>query len=228
MVDIPYIAEVASLIGDPARAGMLLALKNDGVISATELAHVAGVAPNTASDHLAKLTRARLIAVERQGRHRYYRLASAQVAEALEALETLAVKAAPRTPAPHVRDGAVRFARSCYDHLAGHLGVKLTWTLVNQGALATSEDGFALTKSGEALFTDLGIDFAALRARRRPLLRSCLDWSERRPHLGGALGASLLTRLSALGWLQRESGTRALAVTSLGRRGFQDRFQIEL
>lgn len=228
MADIPYIAEVAALIGDPARADMLLALKNAGVISATELAHVAGVAPNTASGHLAKLTQARLIAVERQGRHRYYRLASAQVAEALEALETLAVSAAPRTPPPQVRDGAVRFARSCYDHLAGHLGVKLTWALVNQGALAASEDGFALTKSGEALFTDLGIDFAALRARRRPLLRSCLDWSERRPHLGGALGASLLARLSALGWIRRKSGTRVVSVTSRGRQAFRDRFQIEL
>jgi DNA-binding transcriptional ArsR family regulator len=228
MVDVPYIAEVASLIGIPARADMLLALKNDGVLSATELAHVAGVAPNTASEHLAKLAQARLIAVERQGRHRYCRLASPEVAEALEALETLAVKAAPRTCPPHVRDGAVRFARSCYDHLAGQLGVKLTWALVNQGALASSEDGFALTKSGEAAFTDLGIDLAVLRARRRPLLRSCLDWSERRSHLGGALGASLLTRLSALDWIRRNSGTRALAVTILGRREFQDRFRIEL
>jgi DNA-binding transcriptional ArsR family regulator len=228
MVDIPYIAEVASLIGIPARADMLLALKNDGVLSATELAHVAGVAPNTASEHLAKLAQARLIAVERQGRHRYYRLTSAEVAEALEALETLAIKAAPRARPPHQRDDEVRFARSCYDHLAGHLGVKLTWALVTQGTLAASEDGFALTKRGEAVFTDLGIDLAALRAKRRPLLRSCLDWSERRPHLGGAIGASLLTRLAALNWVRRKPGTRALAVTTRGRHAFRDRFQIEL
>jgi DNA-binding transcriptional ArsR family regulator len=228
MVDIPYIAEVAALIGVPARADMLLALKTDGVLSATELAHVAGVAPNTASGHLAQLALARLVAVERQGRHRYYRLASAEVAETLEALETLAIKAAPRSRPPHVRDGAVRFARSCYDHLAGQLGVELTWALVNQGTLAASEDGFALTKSGEAAVTDLGINLPVLRTGRRRLLRSCLDWSERRPHLGGALGASLLTRLAALGWLRRQTGTRAVAVTSRGRQAFRDRFQIEL
>ena len=227
MIDIPHIAEVASLIGDPARANMLCALKDDGVLSATELAHIAGVAPNTASGHLAKLAQARLIAVERRGRHRYCRLASAEVAEALEALEALAVKAAPRTRPSQARDDGIRFARSCYDHLAGQLGVKLTWSLVNQGTLASSENGFALTKSGEAAVTDLGIDLAALRARRRPLLRSCLDWSERRPHLGGALGASLLTRLSALAWLRRQTGTRAVSLTSRGRQAFRDRFQIE-
>ena len=125
MIDVPYIAEVASLIGDPARANMLSALKDAPVLSATELAHVAGVAPNTASGHLAKLTQARMVTVTRQGRHRYYRLACDEVADALEALEALAVSAAPRQRRPGPRDDSIRFARTCYDHLAGRVGVKL-------------------------------------------------------------------------------------------------------
>lgn len=228
MADIPYIAEVAALIGDAARADMLLSLKDDGVLSASELAHVAGVAPNTASGHLAKLTQARLIAVERQGRHRYYRLASPEVAEALEALEVLAVKAASRARPPQGREDAIRFARSCYDHLAGELGVKLTWALVDQGHLVAEDDNLAFGFGGEAVFADLGIDLAALRAKRRPLVRSCLDWSERRPHLGGALGADLLARLVTLGWIERQAGTRAVRVTGRGRQAFRDRFRIAL
>ncbi len=227
MVDV-YIAEVASLMGDPARANMLCALKDDGALTATELAHVAGVAPSTASEHLAKLTRAGMIAVRRQGRHRYYRLARDEVADALESLEALAASAAPRHRPRAPRDESIRFARSCYDHLAGHLGVELYRSLVRLGYLKSTEDGCVLRKKGEAEFADLGIDLEALRTRRRRLARQCLDWSERRPHLSGALGAELFSGLCDRGWLRRERGTRAVSVTSRGRRGFRDRFQIDL
>lgn len=228
MIDIPYIAEVASLIGDPARANMLSALKDAPVLSATELAHVAGVAPNTASGHLAKLTQARMVTVTRQGRHRYYRLACDEVADALEALEALAVSAAPRQRPPGPRDDSIRFARTCYDHLAGRAGVKLAGSLLRLGYLTPTDDGFALGARGEAGFGEFGIEVHALRKNRRRLIRRCLDWSERRPHLGGALGASMLTRLCALGWLRRRKDTRAVVVTSLGRQAFRDRFAIEL
>ena len=196
MVDV-YIAEVASLMGDPARANMLCALKDDGALTATELAHVAGVAPRTASEHL-------------------------------ESLEPLAASAAPRHRPRAPRDESIRFARSCYDHLAGHLGVELYRSLVRLGYLKSTEDGCVLRKKGEAEFADLGIDLEALRTRRRRLAGQCLDWSERRPHLSGALGAELFAGLCDRGWLRRERGTRAVSVTSRGRRGFRDRFQIEL
>ena len=192
MADTPYIAEVAALIGDPARANMLLTLKDVGVLSATELAHVAGVAPNTASGHLARLTEAGIVTVERKGRHRYFRLAGDAVADALEALESLATRSVPRSRPPGPRDPAIRFARSCYDHLAGTLGVRLTWSLASRGYLKAAESNFLLTKKGERAFKNLGIDVDLLRAGRRQLTRRCLDWSEKRPHLGGPWGPDFL------------------------------------
>jgi len=228
MLDGPYIAEVAALIGDPARANMLLALKDEGALTASELSHIAGVSPQTASGHLAKLTRAGLAGVERQGRHRYFRLANAGVADALEALMGLSVKAAPRHRPPGPRDEALRFARSCYDHLAGRLGVALTWSLVEQGGLRALDDGFALTGRGERAFSNFGLELEALRQGRRPLTRRCLDWSERRPHLGGALGAAVMARAETLGWIERRRSGRAMLLTEAGRDGFSQVFGLDL
>lgn len=228
MIGVTYIAEIASLIGDPARANMLFALKDDGVLSATELSYIAGVAPNTASGHLAKLMQANMVTVERKGRHRFYRLAGAELAEALEALQELAVIATPRSHRPDPRGDAIRFARVCYDHLAGELGIKLAGSLVSLGYLGPPEDGFVLRKKGEAALVDLGIDLNELRAGRRRFVRLCLDWSGRRPHLGGALGASLCSRLKELGWVRRGKSTRAVFVTNKGRQGFRDWFDIEV
>lgn len=225
MTDKPYIAEVAALIGDPARANMLLTLKDVGVLSATELGHVAGVAPNTASGHLARLTEAGIITVERKGRHRYYCLAGDAVADALEALEALATRFAPSS---RPRDPAIRFARSCYDHLAGTLGVGLTWSLVGRGYLKAAESNFLLTEEGERTFKNLGIDVDLLRAGRRQFTRRCLDWSEKRPHLGGALGAGLFAGLCELGWLRPQKSSRVVSVTRQGRTALKDNFQIEL
>jgi DNA-binding transcriptional ArsR family regulator len=228
MLDIPYIAEVAALIGDPARANMLSAMKDDRALTATELAHVAGVAPNTASGHLAKLVQARLVAVEREGRLRWYRLASAQVAETLEALEELAVGAAPRSRFPGPRDEAIRFARVCYDHLAGEVGVRLAGALIGRGYLSDDDGASGLTRKGEKALIRFGLDVEALGTTRRRLVRRCLDWSGRQPHLGGALGASLFLRFHELGWVRRRPGTRAVTVTSRGRQGFRDWFDMQL
>lgn len=224
----PYIAEVASLIGDPARANMLAALKDERALTASELAFLARVTPQTASGHLARLTGARLVAVERQGRHRYYRLANADVADALEALMALAVAGPPRHRLPAAADDAVRFARTCYDHLAGRLGVGLAWSLVDRGYLRASDDGFALTRKGAAALGRFGIDTDALRHGRRPLTRRCLDWSERRPHLGGALGAAIFTRLRGLGWVRGGRTSRAVTLTENGRAGLAKAFALSL
>jgi len=228
MVEGPHIAEVAALIGDPARANILSALKDERALTATELAHVAGVSPQTASGHLSKLTEARLVAVSRQGRHRYYRLANRHVAEALEALMMLAATGRPRRRPRGPQDNAVRYARSCYDHLAGRLGVALTWSLVDLGHLRSNDDSFTLTKKGETALGAFGIDAGRLRRERRPLSRHCLDWSERRPHLGGALGAALLTRMQDLGWMKRTPGTRAVTLTAAGRIGLRDAFFLDM
>jgi DNA-binding transcriptional ArsR family regulator len=239
MADV-FIAEVASLMGDPARANMLCALKDDGVLTATELAHVAGVAPSTASEHLAKLTRAKMIAVRRQGRYRYYRLACDEVADALDSLVALAATVAPRDrlrmfghePIRAARicsgDESIRFARVCYDHLAGRLGVELYRSLVRLGYLKSINGGCVVRKRGEVGLAEFGIDLDALRARRRRFAGQCLDWSEQQSHLSGALGAELLARMYDREWLRRETGTRVLSVTRRGRRGFRDRFGIEL
>ncbi len=226
MVDLPYIAEAAALIGDPARANMLSALKDDGVLSATELAHVAGVAPNTASGHLSKLVDARMIKVERKGRHRFFTLASPEVADALESLEALAENTVPRHRPKNPQDNEIRYARSCYDHLAGSLGVQLAQALVRLEYIDETTHGFDLLVKGADAFTALGINLDALKAKRRCLLRACPDWSERHVHLGGALGARLFEHFCEHGWLRRRRGNRAVAVSPKGRTAFRETFRM--
>jgi len=227
MVDMPYIAESAALIGDPARANMLSALKDDGVLSATELAHVAGVAPNTASGHLARLTEAGMVTVECKGRHRFYRLTCHEVAEALEALEALAASIAPRHRPRSHHDDSIRYARSCYDHLAGRLGVRLAEALAQLQFIEHTPDGFALLDRGKTAFVALGIDIDALKTKRRRLVRRCPDWSEQQAHLGGALGAKLFEQFCDLGWLRRQRGTRAVSLTPKGKSALRKHFRME-
>lgn len=227
MPDIPNIAEIAALMGDPARACMLAALKDDHVLTATELAHIAGVAPNTASGHLAKLVAAKLIVMERSGRHRHYRLAGTRVAEVLELLEALAVTSRPPVRRHDPRGASIRFARICYDHLAGDLGIALTWSLVERGYLGRSKEQLTLRRRGTTALTRFGIDLDLVRGTRRRFIRLCPDWSGRRPHLGGALGASLFAHLVEIGWLCRSSASRAVFVTGRGRRGLRDMFGVE-
>ena len=209
------IASIASVIGHPARGRMLDAMLGGRALPASELAEVAGVSASTASAHLARLTGSGLVAVERHGRHRYHRLADARVAEVIEGLALLAPAREVRSLRHANRATAERAARSCYDHLAGAAGVAVADRLCALGALDRDD----LTLRDPEPFAALGVDVAAHGRGRRPLTRSCLDWSERRPHLAGALGAALLAALLDAGWLARRPAGRAVAVTPRGASG---------
>jgi len=225
MADGPNIAEVAALVGDPARANILVALMDGRALTAKELAFAAGVAPQTTSGHLAKLTDAHLLTRIRQGRHRYYRVASPLVARMLESITLVAaIEAPPRHRPRSPRDAALRLARTCYDHLAGRLGVAIADALVARGAVVLSDDGGEVTAEGAALLAgSLRLDLAEV-PRRRAFCRPCLDWSERRVHLAGALGAALAERCFALGWIERLRDSRAVGITPRGRDALRDLF----
>lgn len=222
MSDGPYIAEVASLVGDPARANMLSALMGGRALTATELALTANVAPPTASGHLAKLLAAGLVEVATQGRHRYYRLGSADVARMLEGLMAVAVQTAPRHRPTGPRDARLALSRTCYDHLAGRVAVAIADRLCERRHVELSAEGGSITKSGEAFLASFGA-VVGQRARRAPC-RPCLDWSERRYHIGGAVGRALLERMEQLNWLERSSGTRLAFITDAGWSGLNEVF----
>jgi DNA-binding transcriptional ArsR family regulator len=221
--EITSLATIAAVIGDPSRAAVLTALMADRALSATELAAVAAVAKPTISSHLDKLLAARLVTVERQGRHKYFRLAGPEVGAALESLLGLAFRGAGARLRGIPADPALRRARQCYDHLAGDLGVRVHEHLLGSGALAVdSDDGLAPTAGGIRLFGSLGVDLDELRQRRRPLCRSCLDWTERRHHLAGALGAALLEAILARRWARRDRASRALHFSALGEAALRE------
>lgn len=216
MKDGPHIARIAALIGDSARAEVLTALMADRALTATELADIAGVTKQTISAHLAKLLDAGLIAVESQGRHRYFRLADRDVAHLLESLMNVAFRAGAVRLRASPREPALRRARMCYDHLAGEVGVQFYEALVRQGMLQATPQGSAITPAGAQWFAHVGIDTSTLGQQRRMVCRPCLDWSERRHHLGGALGAALLQRLFDGGWAQRAQDSRVVHFTPKG------------
>jgi DNA-binding transcriptional ArsR family regulator len=230
MVTTASLAEVASLIGEPARAAMLQAMMDGRALTATELAGVAGITPQTASSHLGRLCASGLVGVLQQGRHRYHRLATPQVAQLLESLMLVAAGTlAPRTRIGP-RDEALRAARTCYDHIAGQLGVGIADAMRRQGWVEVDDDAGVLTLSGSAFLTRHGIELATAPEQRRtralPLCRLCLDWSERRPHLSGRLGAELCRHSLALGWVRKRPASRALEVTPEGKRIFRDVFRV--
>lgn len=226
----PPLSEIGALVGDPGRANILSALIDGRALTATELAWTAGVTPATASGHLTKLVTGGLLSVARQGRHRYFRLASADVARMLEAMMVIANRDQPteaaRRATPRI-DPALREARTCYDHLAGRLGVGIADALVSRGLIVLGEEAGEVTASGSVWFTDFGIPVEPGGRRRRLLCRPCLDWSERRPHLAGRLGAALYCRCEELGWIERERNGRAVNVTEAGRLGLQSKFGLE-
>jgi DNA-binding transcriptional ArsR family regulator len=208
----------AALIGDPVRALMLDALLDGRALPAGELAFAAGVTPQTASSHLNKLLNGGLLDVETEGRHRYFRLAGSHVAEALERLAAIRPNEPIRRRAPTAEAAALRNARSCYNHLAGRLGVEVTRSLKSQ-ELIVPADGkrFAVTATGHLWFGSLGIDVATLRPAGRGIARQCLDWTEREHHLAGPLGVALLGVFLERAWLRREKAGRALRITPIGR-----------
>src|SRR5215475_5447957 len=227
MVVAANLVEVAALVGDTARATILAVLMGGQALTGSELAYIARVSRPTASEHLTKLVEARLIAGTKQGRYRYYRIASPLVARMLESITAVAaIDVPPRYQPRSIRDDALRFARTCYDHLAGQMGVAIADALVAHGHIVLAEDGGELTAAGTRFLTEFGAD---LNARgKRVFCRPCLDWSERRPHVAGVVGAEIWRRCLELGWFKRERDSRALRLTTAGRAGLLDTFGIDL
>lgn len=226
MNDAPYFIEIAALVGDPARANILAALMGGRALNAGELAFAAHVSAQTASAHLAKLVSAQLLADEKRGRHRYFRLGSPEVARMVEGIMLVAAQRMPRYRPAWMRDEALRSARTCYDHLAGRLGVAVAESLAARRYVLLDQDGGEVTKEGARFFGELGLDLAG--GTRRRFCRPCIDWSERRPHLAGAVGAALAQRCFALGWIARIKDSRAVAITALGSDAFRAHFGIEI
>ena len=221
------IARIAGLVGEPARTGMLVALMDGRALTANELAAAGRITPATASRHLSLLVEAQLLRVEKQGRHRYHRLASAEVARVLEGILQLAAQSTP--PATRIatgpRDATMRLARTCYDHLAGGLAVAIAEKLVQDGAVVVEDDTAIVTDRAGAVLADLGLRSEIVNAQgtgKRPACRPCLDWGERRMHLSGRLGTLLCAHSLEMGWLLQKPGTRARAMTPRGATAFRD------
>src|SRR5262245_23764800 len=227
MITGPIIAEIAALVGDPARATMVFALLDGRALAASELASAARVTPQTASTHLAKLTEAGLLSVVRRGRHRQFRLGSPTVVDMIDGIVTFALEKRPRYRPLSRQARALGAARICYDHLAGRLSVDLTDAFVGRKYIVLDHEAAELTPVGARFLTGFGIELPRRRSSRRHFCRLCLDWTERRPHIAGAIGAAITKRCFDLGWMERMKDSQAVIVTPLGRRGFQKAFGID-
>jgi DNA-binding transcriptional ArsR family regulator len=227
MSEVLDMAAIAALVGDPARANILVALLDGRALTASELAYAAHITPQTASGHLAKLANANLITAAQQGRHRYFRLAGQHIAQMLESISAVAAIAPPRLRPIRI-DETMRKARMCYDHIAGELGVALADALQAHRHIELGDDGGVVTDSGETFFNTLGVDLTAARGSRRAFCRPCVDWSERRAHLAGAVGAALAERLMELRWISRKRDSRALAITPIGWAKIEQTFGCSL
>ncbi|MDY7220884.1 winged helix-turn-helix domain-containing protein [Halalkalibacterium halodurans] len=219
---------VASLVSDDSRGAMMTVLLDGRFHTATELALAANITPQTASFHLTKMVEAHLVAVEKQGRHRYYGIVDSDVANVLESLLAIAPPKEIHSFNQATEDHALRFARTCYDHLAGHVGVQLMESLLQNQFIFETENGFSITDKGERFFSDFQVNLEELRKKRRSFSHKCLDWSERRPHLAGALGHALLERFYQLHWIERLPRSRALTITPLGKTGFRETFSMDV
>ena len=229
MVAAANLVEVAALVGDTARACMLAALMGGQSLTGGELAILARVSPSTASEHLAKLVAARLVAVTKKRRFHYYRIASPLVAKMLESIKAVAaIEVPPRYQPRSARDEALRFARTCYDHIAGHLGVAIADALTANGHIVLHAEGGELTETGQKVLARLGADLSPASCGGRIFFRPCLDWSERRYHLAGHVGAEICRRCLELRWFERERGTRVLRLTAAGRRGLHETLGVDL
>jgi DNA-binding transcriptional ArsR family regulator len=218
----PDLAAAATLLAEPARAELVLAVVADGPLTASELAARAGIARSTASGHLGRLVEGGFLIVSGRGRNRYYALAGADVAEAVEALSRVAPQRSARSLREATRNDLLRDARTCYDHLAGRVGVAFAGALERRGVVERVNGDYALGGRAADELAALGIDLEPLSAQRRPLVRGCLDWSERELHVAGSLGAALTTRLFELGCIARRDATRSVAVTERGSELFAE------
>jgi DNA-binding transcriptional ArsR family regulator len=229
MVAAANMVEVAALVGDTARATILAALMGGQSLTATELAFLARISRSTASEHLGKLVDARLIAVTKKRRFRYYRIASPLVARMLESIKAVAaIETPPRYQPRSARDDALRFARTCYDHIAGRVGVAIADALVANGHIILTDEGGEVTEAGARMLVGFGANVALRSRGKRIFCRPCLDWSERRYHVAGLVGAEICRRCLELGWLTRQRDTRALRLTAAGTAGLHDTFGADL
>lgn len=235
MVNINSFANLASLFGDPTRASILQALLDDRALTSTELASVAGVAPQTASGHLNQLTEAGLLRMEKQGRHRYFRLASPRVAQLFETLMQVTAETKPlavRKIRTGPKDLALRTARTCFDHLAGQLGVAIADAMIDKGIIELNDDGGFVTEQGHAFLNMVGVpvhEGAKSRTHCSKIMcRPCLDWSERRPHIAGQLGAALCKHCIEVGWVRKRENSRAVEITPIGKRAFHELFHFRI
>ena len=224
----PNITKIAGLISDPSRSLILLALMGGKAFTATELALEAGITAQTASSHLSKLVDGGLLIVRRQGRHKYFQLRDYEVALVIENLLTISPESSGSNLATGPKDLALRAARVCYDHLAGSTGVALFNTLVENRVIAESDGVSILTDSGRTYFESLGVNFEelTLATSKRPLCKSCLDWSERRSHLGGVLGKWILDDVLSNGWASQGHHSRAISFTNSGQKNFDLKYKI--
>lgn len=223
----PDIAQIAALIGDPARANMLAALTGGRALTATELAAIGGITLQTASSHLSKLEVGGLLAQRKQGRHRYFTLADETAARLIETMMGFASTRGHLRYRPGPKDPALRKARVCYDHLAGDYGVRMLDSFVCHGDIASDGENLTVTPKGRTQLEAFGIDLSRLSSSRRPLCKSCLDWSERRSHLAGQLGKALLAHMFDKGWARRSEESRAVLFTPEGERKFLLQFPID-
>lgn len=226
MKDGPDIAAIGALVGDPARANMLAALMSGKALTASELAAEAGVTLQTASAHLGRLETGGLLRRRKQGRHHYFALADAEVGGMLEAMMGLAAKRGHLRTRTGPNDARMRKARVCYDHLAGDLGVRMFDSMAARGLVAEADGRLSLSEDGRSFAVAFGVDLAPLDAGRRPICRACLDWSARRTHLAGGLGAAMLDRIYDLGWARRQTGGRAVEFAKVGETAFLAAFPV--
>jgi DNA-binding transcriptional ArsR family regulator len=228
MITGPIVAEIAALLADPSRAAMVWALLDGRALTASELAVAARITPQTASTHLAKLTEAGLLSVARHRRHRYFRFASPRVTDMIDGIVAVALEKRPRYRPLSRQARALHAARMCYEHLAGRLSVDLTDSFVARKYLVHDDEIAEITRAGTRFLIELGIELPALRSTRGRYCRLCLDWTERRPHIAGAVGVAITRRYFDLGWLERMHRSHAVIVTPLGRRGFLKTFGIDV
>jgi DNA-binding transcriptional ArsR family regulator len=227
MITGPIIAEIAALVGDPARASMVSALVDGRALTASELASAARITPQTASTHLAKLTAAGVLSVVRIGRHRYFRVASPTVADMIDGIVAVALEKRPRYRPLSRQARALSAARMCYDHLAGRLSVDLTDSFVAREYIVLDDEVAEITTAGTRVLSEFGIKLPTSRSTGRRFCRLCLDWTERRPHIAGAMGVAITKRCFELGWIERMKRSHAVVVTPLGRRGFPKTFGVD-
>ncbi|MBF2708118.1 helix-turn-helix transcriptional regulator [Flavobacterium soyangense] len=220
--------QIASLIGDPTRATIMWTLLDGKAFTATELAIVADTSAQNISMHLTKLIQAGLLSVESQGRHKYYKFSRKEIAYAIEAMASLLPQSTDKHDLHKASNSAIRQCRTCYDHLAGKVGVAITDGLLHQKIIVDNDNVLEVSLKGQKWFSELGIDIEELKKKRRSFLRPCLDWSERRHHIAGSLATALLDKMLLADWIRRTKNSRAIIVTSKGQKEFYKYFKLDL